>query len=645
MTRHNPADIRSKSPSDPFHQVLGDRLSRRSLLTGAAAAIGASAIAPGFVGSIFGGEAMAASSPSTLTFGELKRVYDQTHHIAEGYRADILMRWGDKVAGDAPDFDIGAQSAASAAKQFGYNNDFVAYLPLPLGSQSSDRGLLYANHEYPNPHIMFPGLITTEDDSGKAVSAEQVAIEMASMGASIVEIANESGVWKAVPGSAMNRRIDLNTEMRIAGPAAGHALMKTAADPTGTKAIGTGSNCGGGMTPWGTVLTCEEFAYEFFAGEAAKTPFKDHVERIGYEASDYYGIARFHDRFNIEKEPNEFNRFQWVVEIDPYDPASVPVKRTALGRFGHEGSTVVVNKDGRVVVYMGDDDHMEYLYRFVSKGAFSATDRAANSALLDDGDLAVAKFEADGTLNWLPLTHGQGPLTADKGFADQGEVLIKARQAGDALGATPMDRPEDFEANPVTGRVYAVMTKSAKRKPETVNAANTRPENKWGHIVELIPPGAGKDADHAAAQYKWDILILCGDPAKPETGAMFHPETSADGFFMTPDNIAFDPKGRMWVATDGMNAFDLADGIFGVDTDGPGRALPRSLFSAPSGAECTGPAFTPDGKTMFVAVQHPGENSDNIDKLTTRWPDFKDGMPPRPSVVAITRADGGEIGG
>ena len=643
MTRHNPDDIRSKSESEPFFGVLKQRISRRTLL-GSSAAAAAGAILPGFAGSIFSGEAIAGGNASSLTFSELKRVYDEKHHIAAGYKADVLVRWGDQVTADATDFDIMAQSAEKQARQFGYNNDFIAYLPLPYGSNSSKRGLLYANHEYPNAHIMFPGLITTEDDSGKAMNKEQVEVGMCSVGASIVEVVNEGGTWRTVPGGEFGRRIDLMTEMRIAGPAAGHALMKTSADPTGTKVLGTASNCGGGMTPWGTVLTCEEFAYEFFGGDAAKTPFKEHVERIGYEASDYYGVARFHDRFNIEKEPNEFNRFQWVVEIDPYDRNSVPVKRTALGRFGHEGATVVVNKDGRVVVYMGDDDHMEYLYRFVSRNSVNISDRTVNATLLDEGELSVAKFEADGKVNWLPLVHGQGPLTAANGFADQGEVLIKARQAGDALGATPMDRPEDFETNPVTGRVYAVMTKSAKRTPEKVDAVNSRPENKWGHIIELIPPGAGKDADHAAAQYGWDMLILCGDPSKPETGAKFHPGTTTDGFFMTPDNIAFDPKGRMWVATDGMNAFDYADGIFGVDTDGPGRALPKALFGAPSGGECTGPAFTPDGTTMFVAVQHPGENSDNIEKLSTRWPDFKDGMPPRPSVVAITREGGGEIG-
>jgi hypothetical protein len=641
MTRHNPEDIRSRSKSMPFRSVLEIRLARRDWLKGAAVA----AIAPGFVGSIFSRDALAGGTASSLTFSELKRIYDDKHHVAPGYRANILVRWGDQVMPDAPDFDPAQQSVSGQARQFGYNNDFIAYLPLPFGSSNSERGLLYANHEYPNPHVMFPGFVAKEDEAGKLSSKEQVEIGMAAVGASIIEVVKENGKWKHAPGGEWSRRIDISTETLVSGPAAGHALMKTSTDPTGTKVKGTGSNCGGGMTPWGTVLTCEEFAYEFFGGAADKTPFPDHVNRMGYEASDFYGVARFNDRFNVEKEPNEFNRFQWVVEIDPYDPKSVPVKRTALGRFGHEGATVVVNKDGRVTVYLGDDDHKEYLYRFVSAKSFNPTDRAANATLLDEGVLSVAKFEADGTLKWLPLVHGEGPLTAANGFSDQGEVLIKARQAGDALGATPMDRPEDFETNPVTGRVYAVLTKSAKRTAEKVDAVNPRPENKWGHIVELIPPGEGKDADHAAAQYKWDMLLLCGDPTKPEIGAKFHPETTADGFFMTPDNIAFDPNGRMWVATDGMNAFDLADGIFGVDTTGPGRALPKALFCAPSGAECTGPAFTPDGKTMFVAVQHPGENSETIEKLTTRWPDFAEGMPPRPAVVAITREDGGEIGG
>jgi uncharacterized protein len=643
MTRHDQSRTRT---SPDFRTVLAERLSRRDLLKGGAAMAAASAIAPGFAGSIFGGEAIAGGTQSSLTFTELKRVYDKTHHVAPGYQAEVLLRWGDKLMVDAVEFDAGQQTAAAQSRQFGYNNDFVGYLPLPYGSNSSERGLLCVNHEYPDPHIMFPGFVAKDDETlGKAMTQNAFEVCKMAIGHSIAEIEKKDGKWQVVANSPLSRRITAETEMVIQGPAAGHAQLKTAADPSGTKVKGTLSNCGGGYTPWGTILTCEESSYDFFGGDPAKTPNKEIMERIGYEAEDYYGFGRFEDRFNVEKEPNEMNRFHWVAEIDPYEKDSVPVKRTALGRMEHEGATVVLNKDGRVAVYMGDDDHGEYLYRFVSSKAVDPSDRKANRALLDEGELSVAKFEADGTLNWLPLVHGQGPLTAENGFADQGEVLIKTQLAADKLGATGMDRPEDFETNPVSGRVYSVLTKSDKRTTATVNAANPRPENKWGHIVELIPPGDGKEADHGAAQYKWDILMLCGDPSKPETGAKFHPETTVDGFFMTPDNIAFDPKGRMFVATDGMNDFDFADGIFAVDTDGPARALPKALFCCPTGAEATGPAFTPDGATMFVSVQHPGENSETIEALNTRWPDFNDKVPPRPSVVVITREGGGPIGG
>ncbi|MGE0006974.1 MAG: PhoX family phosphatase [Parvibaculaceae bacterium] len=645
MTRHDPDHIRSKTSSPHFRRVLAERFTRRDLLRGGAAAA-AGAVAPGFAGSIFGGEAMAGGTRSSLAFTELKRVYDETHHVAPGYRAEVLLRWGDKLAADAAEFDPARQSATAQARQFGYNNDFVGYLPLPFGSNSSEHGLLCVNHEYPNPHIMFPSLVAKDDDTlGKALTQEQVEVLKAAIGHSVAEIERKDGAWRLVANSPFNRRITAETEIAISGPAAGHAQLRTAADPTGTRVRGTMANCGGGYTPWGTILTCEEFAYEFFGGDPADNPNREIIERIGYEPVDYYGFARFDERFNVEKEPNEMNRFQWVVEIDPYEADSVPVKRTALGRMGHEGATVVVNKDGRIAVYMGDDDHLEYLYRFVSARPFDPNDRKANLGLLNEGELSVAKFEADGTLDWLPLVHGHGPLTAENGFADQAEVLIKTQIAADKLGATGMDRPEDFETNPVSGRVYAVLTKSEKRSAGNRDGANPRPENKWGHIVELIPPGEGTEADHAAARYRWDILMLCGDPSKPGIGASFHPDTTADGFFMTPDNIAFDPKGRMFVATDGMNDFDLADGIFAVDTDGPARALPKALFCCPTNAEATGPAFTPDGATMFVSVQHPAEGSETIEALTTRWPDFDDRMPPRPSVVVITREGGGPIGG
>jgi secreted PhoX family phosphatase len=622
-----------------YSDLVEARLSRRAALLGLTSIAGLAA-----VGGLPRG-AKAAPSPSTLTFPELAKVYNETHHVAAGYQAVPLVRWGDPIVAGAKPFDAKAITAKAQAGQFGYNCDFIGYLPLPAGSKSSDHGLLCVNNEYTDPHIMFPGM--TEDDAGKKVTKEQAAALRAAWGHSVVEIKKTDGKWAVVADSPLNRRITGYTEFAVSGPAAGHKLLQTSADATGTKVIGTGYNCSGGVTPWGTVLSCEEGLSDTFGGDPAKAANADLLDRYGYDGSDYYGLARFDERLQLDKEPNEPNRFDWVWELDPYDPKSQPVKRTALGRFSHEAATSVLNKDGRVVVYLGDDDYFEHLYRFVSAGKFNPDDRAANMKLLDDGELSTAKLNDDGTLEWIPLVHGQNGLTAENGFADQAEVLIKARLAADHVGATKMDRPEDFETDLETGKVYAVMTKNKKRKADQVDAANPRAENLYGHILELLPPGGpGKHAevDHAATHFKWDVFLLAGNPAKAEDKAKFNPQTSADGWFICPDNIAFDPKGRIWIASDGANDVGIADGLYAADTDGEGRALTKMFFACPTGAEMCGPCFTPDGKTLFVAVQHPGENSETLDKLTTRWPDFGADSLPRPTVMVITKDDGGEIG-
>jgi hypothetical protein len=634
--------MRRQSAGSDIRSVIAARVSRRGFLLGSGAGLGAVA-AQGFVGSLFSGQAHAAGAQSSLAFTELQRTYGVTHQVAEGYRADVVAAWGDAMKAGQGEFDPATLDAAGQAERFGYNADYIAFMPLPKGSGASDHGLLCVNNEYVSFNVMFPDL-PDDGEGGAKMTAEQVALCNAAIGHSIVEVKRESGVWGVVQDSPLNRRITLDTPMAISGPAAGHDWMKTSADPEGRMPRGTNYNCGGGVTPWGTVLTCEEGASDTFGGDPATSPQAAVLERYGYDGSDYYGRARFEDRFDISKEPNEPNRFDWVVEIDPYDAASVPVKRTALGRMAHEAATVVTNKDGRVVVYMGDDDYFEYIYRFVSGAAYDAANPASGKDILDTGTLSVARFDADGTVTWLPLVQGQGPLTAENGFADQAEVLLKTRLAADALGATPMDRPEDMETNPVTGRVYALMTKNKKITADKLNPVNTRPENHYGHIVELIPPGgAGADADHTADVFGWDIFVLAGNPKDPAHGSMFHPETSADGWFVNPDNLTFDPKGRMFVGTDGANDFDLPDGIYGVDTEGPARGLPKLLFTCPAGAEASGPCFTPDGTTLFVAVQHPAEDSDTLANATTLWPDFKAGGVPRPAVVAIQRADGGEV--
>ncbi|WP_270938936.1 PhoX family protein, partial [Falsiroseomonas oryzae] len=585
--------------------------------------------------------------PSTLTFPELRQQLSQTHAVADGYDIQMVIRWGDPVLADAPPYDPMRQTAEAQALQFGYNNDYLDYFPLPKGSRSSDHGLLCVNHEYTNTNLMFAGIGEGRAARGRT-TREQAAVEIAAHGMSVVEVRRENGTWRSVPGGRMNRRITMNTPMRVSGPAAGHDRLKTNADPTGTRVLGTLNNCAGGNTPWGTVITAEENFNNYFGGAAATTgPEAATYRRYGVVAEPVYAWGRHFDRFNLDREPNEPNRFGWIVEFDPYDPESVPVKRTALGRFKHEGATHAVSHDGRVAFYMGDDERFEYVYRFVTARPWNPNDPAANRDLMDEGTLSVARFHENGRMEWLPLVHGQGPLTEANGFRSQADVVIEARRAADLLGATPMDRPEDVETNPGNGRVYVMLTNNSRRTAQQVNPANPRASNVHGHVVEIIPPGAGTNrVDHTANEGRWEIFIAAGRPGV-DPGARYHRATSNDGWLSCPDNVAFDSKGRAWISTDGApeNA-GIADGIWAADTSGYGRGLTRLFYQAPTGAEVCGPRFTPDDRTLFLAIQHPGEDpGSTYERPSTRWPDFEEGKPPRPAVIAIVKRDGGEIGG
>ena len=622
-------EIDNSSRETTIGELIERRLSRRGVLAGLAGTALASTL---------GKAAVAQTGPSTFTFKEVPHGNDATHHVPDEYEVQVLIRWGDPVLPGGVPHDPSNQSASAQALQFGYNNDFLGLHALPAGSTSNDRFLLVVNHEYTNTNLMFPG-IGEGREARLRVDPNQAAIEMAAHGGAVLEIARDGGRWKVVDGSRYARRIDVNTSMRIAGPASGHARMKTSADPTGTAVFGMFGNCAGGETPWGTWLTCEENVNFYFAGEAAKHPDPVLAARYGLGRTAY-AWSRYADRFDLAKEPNEPHRFGWVVEIDPYDPTWQPAKRTALGRFAHEGAHHAVAKDGRVVCYMGDDSRGEYVYKFVTAKPWSPTDRAANRDLLDEGTLHVARFDEGGKMVWLPLVHGQGPLTAENGFANQGDVVIAARRAADLLKATPMDRPEDIEPNKVNGRVYVALTNNGSRKPEEVNPANPRAKNDHGHILEMTP----KDGDHGSTEGSWDILLAAGRPGV-DPGTSYNPATSAEGWLTCPDNITFDSKGRLWIATDSSEIAGTADGLYACDLAGPGRALTRQFFVAPKGSEVCGPTLTPDDRTLFLAIQHPGEGKgSSFETPTTRWPDFKDGAPPRPAVIAITKKDGGVIG-
>lgn len=630
-------------------EIIAARFSRRGFLKGSMAATAISAtVSPIALLSATDARAQGRVEGSAFDFPEVTAGVDANHHVAEGYDADVLLRWGDKVFADAPEFDPTNQSEAAQERQFGYNNDFVGFIPL---EGADDRGLLVVNHEYTNEHLMFPGIVTIEDGEIEVSEADEarVNIEMAAHGGTIIEIRKVDGKWQPVLDGALNRRITAKTEMQLTGPAAGHARLQTVADATGRKVFGTINNCAGGVTPWGTYIMAEENIHGYFLG----TLPEGHAEAANYERlgipESTYAWGNFHDRFDVSKDPNEPNRFGWIVEVDVRDPNSTPKKRTALGRFKHEGAESVVAKDGRVVFYLGDDERFDYVYKFVTAGKYNPDDRAANLDLLDEGTLYVARFHDDGRVEWLPLVQGEGPLTAENGFASQADVLIEARRAADLLEATPMDRPEDIQPNPVTGRAYVMLTNNTKR--EEADAANPRVENAFGHIIEIIE----QDSDFTATTGAWEILVKCGDPSIAEVGATFSTETTVNGWFGMPDNAAVDSDGRLWVSTDGNSMSDTGrtDGLWAVDTEGTARGTSRLFYRVPVGAEMCGPCIIGDMSTFFVAVQHPGDGGDDweghgrpsyYEDLSTRWPDFDDAMPVRPAVVAITRQGGGRIG-
>ncbi|MCO6407559.1 PhoX family protein [Hoeflea alexandrii] len=636
-----------RNPSDnpTMGDIINRRFSRRGFLGGSLAVTAiATTVSP--LALMIADEAR-AEGMSAFSFTEVEAGVDETHHVAEGYDADVLLRWGDKVFADSPDFDPMNQTAESQSKQFGYNNDYVGFIPL---DGADDHGLLVVNHEYTNAELMFPNWATIgKDGEGKdkvmmgEFTKDIVDIEMAAHGGTVIEIRKQDGKWMPVLDGKMNRRLHVGTEMALTGPAAGHDRLKTNADTSGTKVFGTLNNCAGGVTPWGTWLMAEENFHGYFIGELPE----GHPEAVNYKRygapAGWYNWGTHHDRFDVSKEPNEPNRFGWVVEVDPMDPNSVPKKRTALGRMKHEGAESVVNKDGRVVFYCGDDERFDYVYKFVTSAAYNPDDRAANMDLLDDGILYVARFDADGTVDWMPLVHGEGPLNADNGFMSQADVVIEARRAGDLLGATRMDRPEDVQPNAMTGKVYCMLTNNTRRKEGDENAANPRANNAFGHIIEI----SETDGDFASTKSTWEILLKCGDPAVAEVGASFSSATTTNGWFGMPDNCAIDADGRLWVSTDGNSEkrTGRTDGLWAVDTDGDARATSKLFFRVPVGAEMCGPLFDPTGETVFLAVQHPGdEGLATYEQPATRWPDFRDDMPVRPAVVAVTKQGGGKIG-
>lgn len=667
--RYKCGDACSKpAPNTSDNEYFGDivkRMSRRSVLQTAGVTVLAVGAGSVLAACSTGSDAPQASSSTTaappetlpgMKFDAVAPNSEDAVVIPSGYQQGVVISWGDPVLPGAPVFDVAKQTAAAQRQQFGFNNDFAAVMPI---EGQPGRYLLVNNFEYVTPQFMFPGY------DAKAPTREQFDIEIAAIGMGVVELERTpQGGLRPVMGR-YNRRITADTPFTLTGPAAGTDFVKTAADPTGRTVAGTFANCAGGVTPWGTVLSGEENFHSYFgAAEGAPAPNKVDADR-----QDRYGVAleptellweTFDPRFDLSKSPNEVNRFGYVVELNPWDPNSTPVKHSAMGRLKHEGANIYVTDDGSVVAYTGDDERFDYMYKFVSsKKIQPGRDGAAmanNMAILDEGTLYVAKLGSDipaaeidgsgklpakgsfaGTGTWLPLLKsgpgGQAESLVD-GFTAQ-EVAVFTRMAADKAGATKMDRPEDFEANPKTGKVYVALTNNDERGAPgeaAVDAANPRNDNKSGQVLEITD-------DHTGTAFTWDLLLVCGDPAAADTYFAGFDKTKVSPI-SCPDNLAFDSHGNLWVSTDG-NALDSNDGLFAVALDGPNRGETKQFLSVPLGAETCGPVVTDDFVT--VSVQHPGENDDNsIDNPLSRWPEGGNGTA-RPSVVAVWR-DGGNIG-
>ncbi|GHD10258.1 PhoX family protein [Zhihengliuella salsuginis] len=641
------------SSNSYFRDIADKALSRRAALGLGGVAAAAVVVGPQIANAPsaaadFGGFGKGGGKLPFNAIDPVERTVD-TVTVPEGYDWAPIIRWGDPLFQDAPAFDAANQTAAAQERQFGYNND---YLNIMADGGNGRTGVLVCNHEYTNEYMMFdPAWQAQNEDEARRIA-------WAAHGFTVVEIerAKAGQKWEYVVGGDRNRRITATTPFRLDGPAAGSDLVKTVADPEGMTVLGTNNNCAGGTTPWGTIVSGEENFNQYFQGRG--TP-EEARYGIGTGAPSR-GWEKLDPRFSAQNAGYEYehNRFGYIVEIDPQDPTSTPVKHTAIGRFKHEGANINIAADGRVVVYSGDDERFDYVYKFISKGKYREGDKAHNMTLLSEGDLYVAKFSEtsaaeidgsgavpsdgafDGGGEWLPLVKNGTSRVAGMSVE---EVLVYTRLAADQAGATKMDRPEDVEPNPATGKLYIALTNNSNRGKAGYEAAdemNPVNGNRDGHIVELTERGN----DAAALTFEWNILLVAGDPAVSDSTYFsgFPPEKVSP--ISCPDNLAFDSKGNLWISTDGApGKIGYCDAIHKVQLTGAERGRVEQFLAVPAGAEACGPVIHDLDDSVFVAVQHPGEGGTYAEPYS-RFPDFKDSREdvgagefygPRPSVVQV----------
>ncbi len=639
----------SNTDAPSMNEILHTRVSRRDTLRGGLG------LAAGtfFAGAgISGCNSEGGKTAAKLSFSSVPGSTDADMLIVPpGFTTDILAPWGTPITGSFPAFKPdGTNSAEEQAQQMGQNHDGMQFYPL---DDSGDRGLLVMNHEYSNA-TLFPGDGRSEDANGAPTDPDQVRKDINAHGVAIIEVQRDSsGKVSVVQGSSYNRRITAATPMQMSGPAAGDALLRTAYDPTGMSTRGTVNNCARGHTPWGTYLACEENIQGYFINTQDNPPRETarmgiNAEGFGYLWSNVAGdpsevngeFARFDTTPSAASATadyrNEANNFGWVVEIDPKNPASTPIKRTALGRMRHEGCEPGLIRAGEpIAFYMGDDDRFEYFYKFVT--AENYTPGADASNMLDNGTLYVARFNADGSGEWLKLDYATNPALQND-FASQADVLVNTRTAADILGATPMDRPEWSTTDPATGEIYLTLTNNTRREEGDENAANPRAPNSHGHVIRLAEDNSRADA----TSFSWDIFLFASNA---NADADFNKSgLTQDNELGSPDGIWFDPRGVLWIQTDNGAPLDFGGNdqmlavvpasLSGDRTINPQtQAELKRFFVGPAGCEVTGVTMTPDYRTMFVNIQHPGGS----------FPANDGSSRPRSTTVVIRREDGGEV--
>jgi uncharacterized protein len=732
MSSHEDA-ITNLSPNPHLNALIEARLAdprRRALLKGGAGLASLGFLAPlvgcGSDGSTDSGTT-ATTTPASigpvrataLNFAAVSKSLADSVTVPAGYTATPIFRLGDPLAASVAAFkNDGTDTAASFAQRAGDHHDGMHFFGLTADGRPSttavDRGLLCINHEALTTAFLHPAGQTIVN--GARTVAEEVLREMNAMGVSVVEVRKTGNTWAYVQNSSFNRRITAATDMVLAGPAAGTSAMITKYSTNGTRTRGTVNNCAHGYTPWGTYLTCEEN----WAGYFRRNTATDNPNRSAKELASFarYGVAgtgrelwatvtpdttdNLYGRFNAEKlgtstngsddYRNGPNTFGWNVEIDPYAVTSIPKKRTALGRFAHEGAWPAKAEAGKpIVYYMGCDARNEYIYKYVSTQNWNPADAtgglAAGDKYLDSGKLYAAKFNAEGTGQWIELTFGVGSVTSANlaySFADQADVLINVRLAADAAGATKMDRPEWGAVDPITGAVYMTLTNSnaTSRTLAATDAANPRHYNDPrtnaaaqrgnpnGHIIRWIEPTP------AATTFQWDIFLF-GARASVVDANINVSGLTAENDFSSPDGLWFGSNGICWIQTDDGAFTDVTNCMLlaalpGTVGDGGsvtinntdatnatksvttkvgaklGAAKLRRFLVGPVDCEITGIIETPDGKTLFVNVQHPGEdtpvaNIGDPTKFNSHWPDGGAARP-RSATIVITKNDGGVIG-